>query len=250
MRQRVALMKTYRSITPSPCVGCLFLLFLFLLCSCSSTASVVSSGHVQALQQRSLPVRHVSVAVLSPDPRHFGDLTELLGEASRQLFEQTGIALHVNSYQVMSWQSSDRAEMLQQVADRMKNSAGAYDMTLAYAPMSIGQLLSFSTFGGWEGVIDDVYRRHIVLRTKDSRILLHELVHAFLFSETHTDGLMAAARICLIPGFACLNGSSHLSARDRDEILQNKWRNFSSKVHVAFVEDRISDGEESLGTFQ
>jgi len=116
--------------------------------------------------------------------------------------------------------------------------------------MSIGQGLAFSLFGGWEGVIDDVYRRHIVLRTKDSRILLHELVHAFLFSETHTDGLMAAARICVIPGFACFNGSSHLSARDRDEILQNKWRNFSSKVHVAFVEDRISGGEESLGTFQ
>jgi hypothetical protein len=105
-------------------------------------------------------------------------------------------------------------------------------------------------FGGWEGVIDDVYRRHIVLRTKDSRVLLHELVHAFLFSETHTEGLMASVRICVIPGVACLNGSSQLSARDKNEVLQNKWRDFSSKVHVAFVEDRISDGEESLGTLQ
>jgi hypothetical protein len=228
----------------------LFLLSLFLLCSCGSTASVERSGHVHILQEPEVTVRSVAVTVLSPDPRHFDELTALVAEASGQLFEQTGIAVHVNSYQAISWQSSDRAGMLQQVADRMKNSAGAYDITLAYAPMSAGQTLSFFIFGGWEGIIDDVYRRHIVLRTKDSRVLLHELVHAFLFSETHTTGLMSASRICVIPGVACFNGSSHLSERDTNEVLQNKWRDFSSKVHVAFVEDRISDGEESPGTFQ
>lgn len=207
VQQEAVLKDMCRTRTALLRLGILFLILL-PFCSCASMGSVERSGHARIPEQSEIPVRRVSVAVLSPDPRHFNELTGLVAEASRHLFDQAGITLYVKGYQNVSWRSSDRAAMLQQVADQMRNTAEPSDITLAYAPMSIGQTLFFSAFGGWEGVIDDVYRRHIVLRTKDSRVLLHELIHAFLFSETHTEGLMASARICVIPGVACLNGSS------------------------------------------
>ena len=151
MRQGLTLIKTYPSRTPLPCLGCLFLLSFFLLCSCSSTALVERSGHGQALQQREVSVRRVSVAILSPDPRHFHDMTELVAEASRQLYQEAGITLYVKGYQNISWLSSDRAGMLQQVADQMKNVAEPYDIPWHTHPCLLGRASLSPFLAGGKG---------------------------------------------------------------------------------------------------
>ncbi len=177
--------------------------------------------------------------LIVPEERYLDGLREIMDECSQLLVQQTGIEISVTRYATISWKSTDRADVLQQVADTMKNVSYPYDMAIAFAPMSFAQRLSFAAFGGWEGVIDDVYRRYIVLRVIDSNVLMHELVHGFLLSTTHTHGLMSAAKICLIPGIACIPRSMYLDREGRDELLRNKWRNFSSEVHLRTVSDKI-----------
>ena len=217
----------------------LVIFFSVLLCGCGITRSIEYSAHDQTSQQHNMPVRQVAVVVLVPDDRHLTELGKIIDECSQLLFQQTGIRIFVKNYQTISWKSSDRAGMLQQVSDSMKAFSDPYDMAVAFAPMSFPQLLSFAAFGGWEGVIDDVYRRYIVLRTIDSNVLLHELVHGFLFSNTHTHGLMSATRICLVPGIACFHRSMDLDREDREEVMRKKWRNFSSEIHLRVVVDGI-----------
>jgi hypothetical protein len=81
--------------------------------------------------------------------------------------------------------------------------------------------VGFPVYGGW---IDDTERRLIWLYNPDSRTLAHEIGHAFIFSHDHSaTGLMS---FMTLPGM----GSTQLSERDRDEMLKNKWRDFSQPL--------------------
>ena len=59
---------------------------------------------------------------------------------------------------------------------------------------------------------------------------MHEICHAFVFERRHsTNGVMSAAifKFPLLP--VLFNFPEYVSEEDRQEILQNKWRNFNGR---------------------
>ncbi len=119
--------------------------------------------------------------------------------------------------------------MLNQVAAAMRPYARQYDIAVAFAGFSASELLQYVLIGNWEGIIDDTYRRFIVIRRMTAQVLLHEVCHAFLFSHVHTWGvrhLMTPLTLYVLPGIMPINRSNHLREQDRIEIIRNKWRSF------------------------
>ena len=67
--------------------------------------------------------------------------------------------------------------------------------------------LAFNIAGGWLGAIDDVYRRYIVIRRDEIRVVVHGLGHVFLFEHLHTGGGMTAFGLCAFGDHLCFNSS-------------------------------------------
>jgi hypothetical protein len=111
-----------------------------------------------------------------------------------------------------------------------------YDMVLGFANDPI-----LTKTLGWFmnkpfGVIEDTYRRYIVFQHPTVKVVRHEVYHAFILTEGHTTRLMGSLSV--------LNPSptaSWLNKRDRDEVLINKWRDFSMKPEISleYRQDRL-----------
>ncbi len=89
-------------------------------------------------------------------------------------------------------------------------------------------------------MIDDEYRRFIVVRRDRVRVLVHELGHAFLFRRVHTGGVMEAFNVCMIGDRLCDNDSVCFLDSDAAEIIRNKWRDFEEKPDLPERQNLIS----------
>ncbi len=103
--------------------------------------------------------------------------------SSDALSTQVGIALKIIDWKPIEWQPGDRAEVLKQVVHAADHYDKPYDIVLAFP-----ELMRYALVGGWEGVIDDTYRRFIIIRRMTVQVLLHEICHSFLFSANHSWG--------------------------------------------------------------
>ncbi len=85
------------------------------------------------------------------------------------------------------------------------------------------------------GVIDDDYRRYIVLYHPTVRVIRHEVYHAFILSKGHTSKLMGSLSVLNPMG-------SMLNSEDKQQVLANKWRDFSKRVYLSprYRKDRLS----------
>ncbi len=212
---------------------------------CSSVATIRSPASPTAFQRENLPLREVRVVILTPEAGKIPAIKELVARTSDALSAQVGITLRIVDWKPIEWQSGERAEVLQQVVHATELYTKPYDMVLAFHDFGFPELVRYALIGGWEGVIDDTYRRFIVIRRMTVQVLLHEMCHGFLFSENHSWGLrhlMQPVTFYLVPGIMPLNRSVYLKEHDRKEILKNKWRDFSTipAVDQSQVEDPVA----------
>ncbi len=208
---------------------CLFVCVSVLGCS---SASLTHTSNPEGLYTRDPPERQLRLVVLVSDGRQRADIKKLVGEASASLAKQAGITLVIIDWRSIEWKSRSGIAMLNQVASAMRPYPRQYDIAVAFEAFNAPELMQYVLIGNWEGIIDDTYRRFIVIRRMTAQVLLHELCHAFLFSNTHTWGLrhlMNPVTLYVLPGIMPVNRSSQLSEKDRAEIIRNRWRDFSAR---------------------
>lgn len=206
---------------------CLLLCLAVLACS---SAPLTHTSSSEGLYTRDLPERQLRVVVLVSDGKQRADIEKLVNAASAALAGQAGITLAIIDWRSIEWTSRSASAMLNQVASMMRPYPHQYDIAVAFAGFSAPELLQYVLIGNWEGIIDDTYRRFIVIRRMTVQVLLHELCHAFLFSNTHTWGLrhlMNPVTLYVLPGIMPVNRSSLLNEKDRAEIIRNRWRDFA-----------------------
>lgn len=217
-----------------------------LLCLSALGCSTISSGPPSPPSHLFTgPERQIRLVVLAPTPESKAVIESIVDQASISLFEQAGMSLVIVDWRSIEWTSGNRGLMLNQVAQEMRSYGKPYDIAVAFQDFGIPQLLQYLLVGTWEGVIDDTYRRFIIIRRMTAQVLLHEICHAFLFSHDHSWGLrhlMTPLTVYILPGIMPLNRSNYLSEKDRAEVLRNKWRDFSALPPLGLLsgEDRIS----------
>lgn len=200
----------------------ILVLLILLTNSCSTVRPHLAD---ESFRKENHPVRELQVLVAYEDPRHIENIEKVVREASEILGAQTGITLRIQEYVPIAWENRSPSGMLQTLYHRVQPFS--FDLAVGFSPHNPGESLVKNLFGTWEGVIDDTFRRYIVMRVFDRRVLAHEVGHAFMFDRLHSShGLMSAVTLYLVPGIP-LNESIYLTEEDRREMLRNKWRDFA-----------------------
>ncbi len=216
--------------------GSIAIALFFALTGCSLRSVRECASPEQELRN----VRNVSAVVIVDESADRGETTRFLDEAFRIFFGQTGIRVRIEGWKTIRWQGSSRTELLRQLADEMQSYGRPFDIAIAMYEMDPLDRLGFNLVGGWTGVIDDEYRKFVMVRRHRTRILVHELGHAFLFDHVHTGEVMDAFNVCAIGDRLCDNESVCFLDRDIREILRNKWRDFDAKPDLPGRQDLIS----------
>jgi hypothetical protein len=199
-------------------------------CSVVGTTGVGTAGlstGVSGMTPENLPVREVGVIIVSQDLKSVAAIQELINRSSGKLLEAVGIRLLIKDWKLINWSTASRDGRLDQLVGTMRDYDKPYDIVIAFCNREPLEALTYVAAGGWQGVIDNAYRRFIVVRSHDIKVLLHEIVHAFVFDVEHAGGVMAGTDICFFPNVLCFNRTESIHPRAREEVLKNKWRDFS-----------------------
>lgn len=124
-------------------------------------------------------------------------------------------------------------DMYQKTQDRAKN----FDIVIYFHNFPAYEKLTMFFIPTYVGLIDDTYRRYIVIKTNDKFILAHEIMHAFIFNNVHGKCLMQGG---LYPiGKGCV----WLGRGNWEEAMGNKWRNFSERPQIPeeYQPDKIAE---------
>jgi hypothetical protein len=109
-----------------------------------------------------------------------------------------------------------------------------YDLVIGFSSRGVfSHLLETAFWVAWLGAIDDNYRKFVVIKFLDERVLVHEICHAFIFTKNHSfNGVLTAVpfKFPLVP--VIFNLPKYVSKEDRREILRNKWRDFNEKPEI------------------
>jgi hypothetical protein len=216
----------------------LFVLLVSLV-GCAHIGTVKSQLNDQAFQEKNLPFRDLSVAVISEESWPKEDIETMINNVSNLMAEQVGIRLRIDRWVFHPIPSFTPTEGVKNVAKVIGKEHENYDLVVGFSSRSIAShLIELPTGFAWLGAIDDSYRKFIIIKYLDERVLMHEICHAFVFNKAHSiSGVLTAAmfKIPLVP--ALFNLPRYLSKDDRIEILRNKGRDFNEKP-VIREEDR------------
>ncbi len=199
------------------------LLLGLVIQSCASVR-----GHLDdpGFRSDNLPARTLRVLVASDGSYSRQQIERVLFEGSDLLDKQAGIRIHPVEWIGIGWEKREMVSMLV----TLKNACEGYefDMAIGFTSRTPVEFLVYNLLGDWEGCIDDTWRRFIVLKSTDTRTLLHEIGHGFIFNETHSAyGLMKTLSFRLLPFVPIKFDSLYLTMDNRAEVLRNKWRDFS-----------------------
>ncbi len=212
----------------------LFLLvFLLSVISCAHTGTVKSQLDDTEFQAENLPYRTLPLCVISEGSWPREKIEATVSDASRLMTEQVGIQLKIEKWIDRPIPSYTQIEGLKSVAGIVGKSHKEYALVIGFSSRSVASHAMELAFGAWLGAIDDNYRKFIIIKYLDERILLHEVYHAFVMTKSHSGkGVMTGAliKIPLVP--ALFNLPRYVSTEDRQEILRNKWRNFNEKPAI------------------
>lgn len=201
---------------------------LFCLHGCATISSEVNKPNFIMENQ---PVRELKVLVANDGSFTEAQIDELIARVSGSLAEQVGIKMKVIAHVRITWEKKAPIPMLERLFEKTGHTDA--DLVVGFGSKSSADLVAGGVFGGWQAVIDDTYRRYIVMTRIDEHTLMHEVCHAFIPSHAHSSsGLMQAVTIELLPGVP-LYRSKYLSPQDRQEILRHKWRDFAQVQPVA-----------------
>ena len=187
----------------------------------------------------SLPVREVATVVVIDEDADRRAIERLISESAGILYQQAGIRLVIRDRLTIRWRHSSTGGTLKELVDTTKAYGKPFDLAIGFYDMGILDRLAYDFAGGWQGVIDDVYRKFIVLRRDDLHVLMHELGHAFLLEHSSGGGIMSSYVLCAVGDHMCDNYAVCFSRTEREEILRNKWRDFSVKPDLKEREDLV-----------
>jgi len=209
----------------------ILLILLIFLAGCAHVGTVKSRLNDQTFQAENLPYRDLSVFVISDGSWSKESIGAAISDASNSMAEQVGIRLRMNGWIDRALPSFSPTQGLQSVAEIIAEDHPKYDMVIGFSSRGVfSHLLEMVSWFTWLGAIDDNYRKFIIIKFLDERVLIHEICHAFVFSKNHgIRGVLTAVpfKIPLLP--ALFNLPKYVSKEDRQEILSNKWRDFNEK---------------------
>ena len=211
----------------------LVILMSLVLYSCAHIGTVESDLHKPDFFLENQPIREVKVWVWYSgyDPNK---IVAHIEQVSKLTEEQVGIRLAVVNTISTEWKSD---QLIRRINKMYNETYGNYKWNKFDIAMGFG-------FFAWHevplmllgmpvacGMIDDTYRRFIALKTIGTETTLHEVFHSLIFNHGHSfTGVMPALNFQIFPGSGSLNMGNYLTKADREEVLRNKWRDFSSKA--------------------
>jgi hypothetical protein len=209
------------------------IIVLISLTGCAHSSTVKALVGSAEFQAENLPHRTVSVCVITEGSWPRQAIESTIGDVSSLMIEQVGIELKIESWTDHPIPSFTQGEGLKNLARIVGKSHRECDLVIGFSSRSVVSYLTEMALGAWLGAIDDNYRKFIIIKYLDNRILMHEICHAFVFTKSHsTGGVMTGAviKIPLVP--ALFNLPRYVSIEDRQEILRNKWRHFNEKPTI------------------
>jgi hypothetical protein len=155
--------------------------------------------------------------------------------ASDSFEKQVGIRLEIAEFRRKTFISTDWFDTLRQMKETMERpELTSFDMAIAFVRFGPLQAAGFHALGlGYMGCIDDTYRRYVVIKHLDHRIILHEVGHAFVLDHAHSSSGSLAPWPLKFPILSHIfNMSEWMTPDDRREVLKNKWRYFDQPVNL------------------
>jgi len=229
-------------------ISLIIFLFTALLLSSCSMGTVKPFIKDKEFQAENLPIRTLRVLVLTDGTYDKSKITKLIDQCSQLVEEQVGIGLEIVDWKNIDWNDLDwkgkllTVRILKNVANKARSDRDRFDIAIAFTGLSLLGDGVLGLFGGtWLGVIDDTYRRYIIVKLLDPYVLMHELFHAFIFSEAHSMTCIMATGFYPL-GKNCL----WLGTKDRMEVLRNKQRDFSKKPDVNGGTDFIEEPQHRI----
>lgn len=185
--------------------------------------------------QQTTPIRIINVGVLfdtSYDNNDRKKALSVIDNVSQDWITTFGIALNVVSQADITWTSYWGYEQALEQAIAASDQLTDHDIVIAFYKRNATEYLVDTGVAGWLACIDDIWRSHVILKSLSKYDLSHELAHAFVFSQAHYgSGLLAPFQIQLVPFVPIYLRSGTITQVVYDEIMANKWRNFSMEVH-------------------
>jgi hypothetical protein len=199
------------------------LLCLLLLTGCATT-------HTQTLPVD--PMRNVTALVVYDPSYSKTDVEQCLERSNSTFMSEFGIRVEPVELREYEWVRSDNTDVL--LAQMAKlNTDGQYDMVIGFTKRTVLASVTDNLLAGWSGVIDDIWRRYVVVKSTDDYILTHELLHAFVLNVEHEwkFGQLSAIQVSLVPflPFTTIRSSTISDSLYR-EVMKNKWRDFNEQV--------------------
>jgi len=208
-----------KTITLLNLMMCIIIILILSNCSYVMSLSTVKEDMDKDWYKEKIqPTREVKILILANEPDL--KLEETIKEASDDMIKQVGISLNIIGYAPITKKFvGSTKSALQTLYTASEDPKVNYDIAITtWGVMGMDAMAPLGFF--MLGVIDDTYRRYIVIRIRSKFILLHELYHAFIFKEAHGQCVMMSG---LWPiGSSCI----WLEQKNWDEVIENKWRTF------------------------
>jgi hypothetical protein len=199
------------------------LLCLLLLTGCATT-------HTQTIPID--PMRNVAALVVYDPSYSKADVEQCLERSNSTFLSEFGIRVEPLEFREYEWVRNDNTDVLLDQMAKL-NPDGQYDMVIGFTRRTVLASVTDNLLAGWSGVIDDIWRRYVVVKSTDDYILTHELLHAFVLNVEHEwkFGQLSAIQVSLVPflPFTTLR-SRNISDSLYYEVIRNKWRDFSKQV--------------------
>ena len=204
------------------------------LAGCAYNGTVQSQLSDNVFQRQNLPIRTLSACVISDGSWPRESIVAMVDGFSNSMAEQVGIRVRIDRWIDHRIPSFVPQEGLQNLVEIIGKEQRNYDLVIGFSSRGVvSNALELVSWTAWLGAIDDTYRKFIIIKQLDQRVLTHEICHAFVFDRRHsTNGVMSAAivKFPLVP--ILFNFPEYVSTEDREEILQNKWRDFNEKPSI------------------
>jgi hypothetical protein len=223
-------MRSKTVVKKLPYLQMILLLCIAVFLSSCSWGTVKPFLKSPEYQSENLPVRTLRILAMTDGTYTQPQITQSISKCSQILEEQVGMRFEIVDWKEIKLNSGlPRVRILKKVAKESLSDKNSFDIVIAFTGFKFlgkdGIMLAL--FGtAWFGLIDDTYRRYIIVKLLDPYVILHEVFHAFIFSVEHsmkgimTTGFYPIGRNCL-----------WLGIEDRKEVLKNKQRDFNKKVH-------------------
>jgi hypothetical protein len=205
----------------------LFILIVFLAgCTQGTIGKFIKD---QDFQKDNFPLRELKVIIYLDPSNERHQIEKLIKEASNDMFKQVGISLSVIKWESYPYRGRNWKFLRDDLSDRLDSKWKDFDVAILFSSYSPLGFLMANTIGNKAAVIENSYRRIIIIKQVNLFILEHELWHCFVLSTAHGySGILMPMAIKILPFTPMIPlGGYYLTKNQRQEVLNNKWRDFS-----------------------